>query len=566
MLALVGERGLFHRIYGGAQSVRFLHVIEGPDQGATFALPDLEPQLIGRSTEALPLTDQAISRRHAELTPDGQSWFLRDLASTNGTRLNSKPINDRVQLQRGDLIGCGSSLFLFDATPEGGIPIRALERTESSFTIKLQQDGPLDTPPEQLDNTDRLRILMRGTDLAVSTIDTRDYLIAFLDFLLESFSAKYAVAIIPGAGASGASSITMRRADQADDDPVALNRALVNTVREHHLTVLALEQRTETSDEDRDHWILTAPLQAGEDTHGVVYLELAQGPTPPATTAADLDLIRALAGQAGMAVERGELLGELLLRSRLAAMGETVAAISHGIKNILQGLRGGTDAVGLAINRGDLEMAGKGWAVLARNLDRIQALTMNMLGFARHRALEIERTAIEHLVNEAIDLLEPATKRADVSILCSLPDDLPPIPVDSAALLQAFLNLLSNAVDVSPRGSEITVSATYLDAISRVRIDISDCGSGVDPAIREQLFEPFVTTKGQRGTGLGLVVSRRIAERHSGTLECFQSGPSGTVMRLELPTDTPDAQPGDTDGPQPMSDEDLDLEFGPPEH
>lgn len=546
--------------------MRFLHVIEGPDRNTMFALPDLEPQLIGRSTEALPLKDQSISRRHAELTPDGQAWFLRDLASTNGTLLNSKLVTERVQLERGDRITCGSTVFLFDATPKGGIPIRALERDASSFKIELEHGDPPEqqSPPSEVD--DRLGVLVRGTDLAVSTIETQEYLGSFLELLIKSFSASYAVAIIPGAGASGASSITIRRATSGTGSSVALNRALINTVREQRHTVLALEQRTATSEEDQDHWVLTAPLQAGDRVRGVVYLELAREVNPTQIVLADLELLRALAGQAGMAVERGELLGELLLRSRLAAMGETVAAISHGIKNILQGLRGGADAVGLAIDRGDLEMAGKGWGVLSRNLDRIQALTMNMLGFARHRALEIEPTSLEHLAREAIELLQPATKRADVEIKFDLPEDLPPIPIDSGAILQALLNLLSNAVDVSPRGSKIILSARYEEESSRVRIDIIDAGGGIDPAIRENLFEPFVTTKGQRGTGLGLVVSRRIAERHGGTLECTQSGHAGTVMRLELPTDTPDSQPGDTDGPQAMTEGDLDVHFGPPEH
>jgi signal transduction histidine kinase len=547
-------------------SLRFLHVIEGPDRGATFALPDLEPQLIGRSTEALPIKDQSVSRRHAELTPDGQTWFLRDLASTNGTHLNGESVDERVPLTRGDRITCGSTVFLFDETPEGGIPIRALEEDASSFAVELEHAGQRDQVVPATGMTDRLNILIHGTTLAVGTLDTHEYLARFLDLLVSSFSAEYAVALIPGVHGSGASSITIHRHAESPEESVALNRKLINDVRKQAHTVLANETRKGTTEADRHHWILAAPLAAGDRAHGVVYLEIGDGAKPSNIVRDDLELLHALAGQAGMAIERGELLEELLMRSRLAAMGETVAAISHGIKNILQGLRGGADAVGLAIDRGDLEIAAKGWTVLARNLDRIQALTMNMLGFARHRALEIETTSLEQLAHEASELLEPATKRASIEIKFDFPEDLPPIPIDSAAVLQALLNLLSNAVDVSPRGSSIVLAARYDESASSTRIDIIDAGSGIDPAVRENLFEPFVTTKGQRGTGLGLVVSRRIAERHGGTLECVRSGESGTVMRLELPSDTPGTQPGDTDGPRSLSGGESDVRFGPPEH
>ena len=78
-----------------------LQVIEGPDQGRVLPLPEDEPQLIGRSSEALPSTDTSISRRHAELTPDEGVWFVRDLDSANGTFVNDELISDRVALQPG---------------------------------------------------------------------------------------------------------------------------------------------------------------------------------------------------------------------------------------------------------------------------------------------------------------------------------------------------------------------------------------------------------------------------------------------------------------------------------
>ncbi|MGY8752407.1 MAG: FHA domain-containing protein, partial [Phycisphaerales bacterium] len=90
-----------------------LEVVEGPDLGGVFSLPPNEPQLIGRSSEALPLEDPTISRRHAELTPDNGRWFLQDLASANGTFLNGRLLTERIALRIGDEVGCGATLFRF---------------------------------------------------------------------------------------------------------------------------------------------------------------------------------------------------------------------------------------------------------------------------------------------------------------------------------------------------------------------------------------------------------------------------------------------------------------------
>ena len=90
-----------------------LEVIRGVDHGRIFPLPPGEPQLLGRSSEALPLTDRSVSRRHAELTPDGDDWWLRDLKSANGIWVNDRRVEDRVMLREGDEISCGQTVLRF---------------------------------------------------------------------------------------------------------------------------------------------------------------------------------------------------------------------------------------------------------------------------------------------------------------------------------------------------------------------------------------------------------------------------------------------------------------------
>ena len=154
-----------------------LEVVEGPDLGGIFPLPPEEPQLIGRSSEALPLSDLTISRRHAELTPDNGRWFISDLASANGTFLNGRLITDRKALRIGDEVGCGATLFKFvehDAT------ISPIDPNDYSFDTSA--DSIVVNSPHSLEAArNQLRMVHRLTAATAGTIDP----IAILRFFIN---------------------------------------------------------------------------------------------------------------------------------------------------------------------------------------------------------------------------------------------------------------------------------------------------------------------------------------------------------------------------------------------
>lgn len=402
----------------GATPLNHLEVIEGPDAGKRFELPPSEPQLIGRSTEALPFTDQSISRRHAELTPSAGDWWLRDLRSSNGTFVNGSPVLDVVQLRAGDRVRCGDTVMRVVHAPSGP----------------------------------RLRA---------------------------------------GAEAHG-SSATRSGA--------------------------------------------SAP------------------PTPDATAPA----------RGGRAGARHAQIGADALR--LAAIGETIATLSHSIKNILQGLRGGADAVEMAIQLGDLDRAREGWPVLARNLDRVLALTLNMLAYAKDRPLDIDLDQPNTTVREVADLLAAAAGRKRIRFEVELAPDMPPIPHDASAIHQAVVNLVTNAIEAAPdRIGVVTLRTLYSPAktaeSAQCEIIVEDNGPGVSPEQRAHLFEPFCSTKGQRGTGLGLAVARKLAEQHGGSVAHADRPGGGTRMTLNLPAHSDEFDAERTRAPKPLPDGDIGIAF-----
>jgi len=244
-------------------------------------------------------------------------------------------------------------------------------------------------------------------------------------------------------------------------------------------------------------------------------------------------------------------------------MGEAIAALSHSIKNILQGLRGGADAVELAINRQNIDMASSGWPILARNLDRILSLTLNMLAYSKERALDLENLQLGVLTQEVADLLAGKAKRRGVDVEVATAIHEPPIPIDADAIHQALLNLLDNAIDAAPeRGGTVRIRTEYQPQEDLASVLVSDDGPGIPLASRQHVFEPFVSTKGQRGTGLGLAVTRKLIAQHGGTVEITDPELGGTTIRIDLPASREDdIDASRTRGPQPLPDGDLGVEF-----
>ncbi len=455
-----------------------LEVIEGPDRGRCFPLPPGEPQLLGRSSEAVPLTDTTVSRRHAELTPQGERWTLRDLASSNGTFLNGTETAGSTQIAKGDTIGIGRTR------------LRVVERAEflagPARNAATTNVGP---PPPALPDSDAARaatlslLWSIASDPPAAEADLRD---------------RIAAAV--GCGDGGSSTLHIRTRD------------------------------------------------------GALTLDFEDQPPPWAAAVTGLAVwLNQTITDAGLAADR----------DRLAAMGETVAVVSHAVKNILQGLQGGAGAIELAINRGDLDLAREGWPILSRNMDRIHDLTFNMLAWSRTQHLDLEPGSLGALAEEVRALQAPSFEQRRVRLKTAC-EPMPDVPFDAAAMHQAMLNLVVNALEAAPPRSGTVRITTGVDAdAGEAVVGVEDDGPGVPEAAIDSIFEPFASSRGQRGTGLGLAVTRRIADAHGGRV-LLTSGPEGTTrFEIRLPLGAASGDPGDTDMAPPMV---IDPdEFGPDE-
>ena len=576
-----------------------LLVLQGPDKGRRYELPDA-PALVGRESRALPLSDNTVSRRHAELVPSDGDWILRDLGSSNGTYVNGQRVGNTYQLKLGDQIRVGRTLMVFGAQPgvsrtsSGAVKLAGEEAGMDSaimHTMPSNEDSMVLAVPEPAAAAmTNLKVLYQLGAALGSSFDVDQVLEVVMDLVFEHVKADRGIIMLidprneelipkivrtrednepataggPGetispTGAGGRSANN----DSKAGEKIHASRTIINHVIQNGEGVLSsnamADKRFSKGKSVHNLGIRSAlcvPIKAhrfdaksGDETLGVIYID--SSVKNYSYSPDQLRLLTAIGLQAGMAIQNAKLYQQGLQAERMAAIGETTAALSHSIKNILQALRGGADVVEMGFKGSNLTQAHKGWRIVDRNLEKIYNLTMNLLAYSKPREPQLEPINPRVLVNECLELIAAAANEKGVMAVADVEPDHPAIPLDPDGMHQVLMNLLSNALDaVEPQKGLIRVVCRYDDENHLSIIEVIDNGAGVPPSMMKHMFELFHSTKGNRGTGLGLAVARKIVEEHEGSITVNSTPGEGTTFTIKLPVFHENlADPSHTHGP-----------------
>jgi PAS domain S-box-containing protein len=231
---------------------------------------------------------------------------------------------------------------------------------------------------------------------------------------------------------------------------------------------------------------------------------------------------------------------ELIHAERLAAIGQTVAGVAHGVKNILHGFKGGSYLVNLGISKSDDEKLKKGWDMIQRNIGRTSDLVLDLLSYSRERAPEYKPCRPNSIVEDVCDLMSELAVEQQIDLTTRLDPAINTVVMDPRALHQCLANLISNAIDACLFDENMDKQwqvhiRTALESDNRIRIDVSDNGTGMSKGVQAKLFTSFFSTKGHRGTGLGLLVTHKSVEENGGTIEVTSEKGVGTTFTLHLP-------------------------------
>jgi signal transduction histidine kinase len=550
--------------------VASLFVIQGADQSKRFEFT-YSPVALGRdSSNAVRLIDTEISRRHAELRRDRDGYRIVDLGSQNGTFVNGQPV-DQTPLHSGDRVQLGSTVLLFHEGSAGALRdltarvdllaksspdnrsaiLKSIPSDEGSRVLKAP-DGAAGWLRERLMN---LSVMYRATQAISDILDIDALSPQILELVFESIGAdRGAILLKDESGVLVPKAVRWREGAQPDER-MSISQTIIDYVLEKEDGVITSDAPTDTRFSTAQSIVdfqireaICVPIQGRHTTLGVIYADIQAGggvnPAPagkPGTrghfSQDQLMLMVAIGHQAGLAIENTIFYNDKIQAERLAAVGQTIATLSHHIKNILQGMNGGSSLIDLGLKEKDDTIVRRGWTIVEKNQTKIYNMVMDMLSFSKDREPALEPSDLNETIGDVIELMQSRALELGVKLSWQPDPDMPRIMIDPEGIHRAVLNIVTNAIDAC-EGAEAAqvVITTERDATGAIaRIAISDNGVGIDEDDMHSIFQIFASTKGSRGTGLGLPVSQKIVREHGGKIVVTSRPGHGATFLIELP-------------------------------
>ena len=552
-----------------------LFVIRGNDQGTRYELEEAILRLGRDKSSSIHVHDTEVSRHHAEIRRTHRDYTISDLNSSNGTFVNGKQVHQHL-LASGDQVQVGTTLMLYTGPSEqqdgnigGSVDIAAAAAPDDQSRIihsVTQKEGSriFDSQADMPQNSwlararSNLQVMYR-TALAVShTLDIDQLLNRIMELIFEWVEADRGCIMLfdPDSKQLDPRVRQTRNKDQRGDK-ITISKTILDFVVQRNEGVLTSDARQDDRFSPGASIVklgvreaICVPMQGRYHVVGVIYIDtstspqqiLERGGTARRFTEDHLKLMIAIGHQAALAVEDTRYYSAMVQAERLAAIGQTIATLSHHIKNILQGIRGGSYLIEMGLTEHDESIVGKGWKIVEKNQNKISALVMDMLTFSKEREPDLTAANLNAIVHEVLELMQTRAQEEHVELGCQLAEEMPELVFDPEGIHRALLNIVTNAIDavaeMDPPG-RVTVKTSFLPEQNVAQIEIRDNGPGIAADQMDKLFSPFVSTKKSRGTGLGLPVSQKILAEHGGKITVESLPGQGACFTLELPAVSP---------------------------
>ncbi len=545
-----------------------LFVIQGADQGKRFELKS-KPMALGRDqSNPIRLHDTEVSRRHAEVRPVDDSFRIIDLGSANGTFVNGQPV-DQAALRSGDRLQLGQTVMLFN---DGGgdrdltarVDVLSLsskdDRSAILKSIPAGEGSRVLQAPDVAggwlkDRLLNLSVMYRATQAISHVMEIDALLPQILELVFESIAADRGAILLKDDAGRLAPKAVRWRGPAEPDERMTISRTIVDHVLEQGQGVITSDapgdKRFGPAQSIVDFGIREAicvPIQGRHATLGVLYADLRAasslrfdefgGEGLRSRFSQDhLMLMVAIGHQAGLAIENTVFYNDKIQAERLAAVGQTIATLSHHIKNILQGIRGGSYLIDMGLNEKDEAIVRRGWTIVEKNQTKIYNMVMDMLSFSKDREPALDQCDLNETIGDVVELMNSRAKELGVELVWQADAKIPQVFIDPDGIHRAALNIVTNAIDASEgiEKGRVTVTTGWDSEASVARITVTDNGVGIDEEDLPSLFQVFASTKGSRGTGLGLPVSQKIVREHGGRIVVQSQRGRGSSFIIELP-------------------------------
>ena len=551
-------------------------VVSGPNPGARYLLSSSTVR-IGRDSRCeIHFDDTETSRKHAEIEVVGESYVLTDLKSSNGTIVNGQTIETKILLD-GDRVQIGKQILVFrlrEAVPSSTdkdylqrsvsiVPDHDLENSQIISRADLNDPvgeteffDPHVANPLSVNKS--LWEIMYRTSLAVSrTLDINQLVEQIVDLIFQWVQCDHACVMLTDSTSNALKPVYRRNRKPQSNHQITISKTILDFVLKNEEGVL-----TSNAKDDR-RWNASAsieasgvceaicvPMKGRYGVVGVLYIDTmvnatVQSQTPNRSSRTQLHvfdeehlkMMVTIGHQAALAIEDTHFYQTTIQTEKLAAVGQTIANLSHHVKNILQGLKGGGYMVHEGLKRNELEPIRAGWEICEKTHNRIESLVLDMLTMSKEREPKRESTNLVLLIQDALSIAQAPARDANVQLVWNPPADPQTACVDPEGIHRAVLNLILNAIDATSGRPDAKVSIVLLCTQDSTRIEIEDNGVGIPQSQLQTIFSLFESTKGNRGTGLGLPVSQKIIREHGGDISVSSVVDQGTTFTIRLPSE-----------------------------
>lgn len=224
------------------------------------------------------------------------------------------------------------------------------------------------------------------------------------------------------------------------------------------------------------------------------------------------------------------------LQDHLAALGLHIGAVSHGLKQVLTGLDGGSYLIDSGIEKSDTERIKEGWDIVKEKMSKTRRMVLDILYHTKKREPDRATILLNDLVGEIVSIIKPKAEKENVQLEIDCPENAISLHIDKTAVFSAFMSILENAVEacISKKKKGLVRFAIEIKS-PRIIFSIKDNGKGIEESKKDKLFDLFYSDKGNKGTGLGLFIASRSIKQHGGTITVKSKVNQYTEFIIALP-------------------------------
>jgi two-component system NtrC family sensor kinase len=543
-----------------------LLIKKGPSAGRVVSLDGCRAVTIGRAPgNMVVLQDEKVSSHHARLDVNPNGVILTDVGSRNGTFVDGQPVHGSRQLPSGVEVALGVTVLELRwrerhvSDPHNGnaaaaavaAAVDTASRAAAEARVARERSDQMKdvvfspaTHPSQRNLTRsqrNLAILSEVGDLISTEREPDRFLSRLMDLIFDVLPADRGVLLLVDEDGEARPRVR-RRAASANGDVADLHvsRAILSKAL-GGMSILTADAGSDVRLATRISIVaqnirsaMCVPIRGRRKTVGAIYVD---------TTLSigvfgkdDLEMLSTVGVLTGTALENIQLFRENVQQERMAAIGKVIAGLGHDIRNTLAALKGGMYLIDQSVRGVQDAEVRTAWEIVRHGHESIAALVQDMVNYSKAREPDWKLSDVNQVALSALSIVREYAREKGVRFNELLDPTIGPFWFDPQSVERCVHNLLTNAVDAVAAGTgTVSVQTQVDDAHRTVRIVVKDDGEGIPEEYRDRVFDLLFSTKGQRGTGFGLAITKKIVEEHAGHVS-FRSDPSaGTTFTIELP-------------------------------